>query len=255
MTLDQLLATEKPDEIYHLAAVHGPAGYAYEAVWQAALAVNLGTLHTCLEHIRTRTGHARLFYASSLKAFCEHPPAVIDEETPRVSNCLYSITKNAAFDLVRYYREHHGVWGCVGFFSNHESPRRADSFFLPRLVTWLAGQVRGTAAPAPASLDFWGDWGSSREFMALAADLLRVADPTDLMFATGQPVYAAELAARLAHSLGLAAPQVTSTGASPRRIEIGRMSAVLGRVPEHGAIAVAYWILRERHGLVPDSVQ
>jgi len=120
MALDELLVAEKPDEIYHLAAVHGPAGYPYEAIWQSALAVNLGALHVCLEHIRTRAKLSRLFYASSVKVFGENPPAVIDEETPRVSDCLYGITKNAAFDLVRYYRARYDVWGSVGIFSNHD---------------------------------------------------------------------------------------------------------------------------------------
>ncbi len=136
--LDALLAEIRPDEIYAMAAVHGSSGYAYEAGWRAALAVNVGSVHTCLEHMRMRSKHARLFYPSSLKAFGAHPPHCISETTPRVSDCLYSITKNAATELIRYYRTHHGAFACVGYYFNHDSPRRPDSYFLPRLAARIA---------------------------------------------------------------------------------------------------------------------
>src|SRR4051794_15761373 len=43
--LDALLARTMPDQIYHMAAIHGSAGYAYEASWRQALAVNVGSVH------------------------------------------------------------------------------------------------------------------------------------------------------------------------------------------------------------------
>src|SRR5690606_10077599 len=96
------LARIAPDRIYHVAALHGASGFVYEDKWQDALAVNLGTVHLCLEHIRLRSPATRLLYASSLKSFGSPPPPVIVETAPRRSNCLYSITKNAATDLVEY---------------------------------------------------------------------------------------------------------------------------------------------------------
>ena len=102
LALDALLAEELPSEIYHMAAIHGSAGHVYEARWREALALNVGSVHTCLEHIRNRSRDTRLFYPSSLKAFGTSPPPRIDENTPRVSSCLYSITKNAATDLIQY---------------------------------------------------------------------------------------------------------------------------------------------------------
>src|SRR5579862_9279192 len=132
--LGTLLARTMPDQIYHMAAVHGSAGHPYEDGWRQALALNVGSVHTCLEHMRHHSPATRLFYPSSLKVFGNPPPAEIDEATPHVASCLYSITKNAATELIHHYRARHGSWACVGYYFNHDSPRRPDSYFLPRLT-------------------------------------------------------------------------------------------------------------------------
>jgi GDPmannose 4,6-dehydratase len=252
-TLDALLAELLPDEIYHMAAIHGSAGYSYEASWREALALNVGSVHTCLEHIRNRSPAARLFYPSSLKAFGTCLPARIDENTPRVSSCLYSITKNAATDLIHYYRIHHNVWASVGYYFNHDSPRRPDSYFLPRLAALIAARLgRSVLTPDIASLDFWCDWGSSKEFMELTADLLVAEHPRDVVLATGQPVHAAALAAELADVFGLAplAAVPPLFREAPFRGDLTGLQAAVGRVPRHNAMDVADWILRERYGII-----
>ena len=159
--LDALLAQAEPDEIYHMAAIHGSAGHAYETGWRDALSLNVGSVHTCLEHIRNRGRDTRLFYPSSLKVFGASPPPRVNEHTPRVSSCLYSITKNAATELIHFYRREHNVRAAIGYYFNHDSPRRPDSYFLPRLAARIAAQLRRDGSgPDVATLDFWCDWGS-----------------------------------------------------------------------------------------------
>lgn len=250
--LDDLLSRTMPDRIFHMAVIHGSAGHAYEPVWREALALNVGSVHTCLEHMRRRKPASRLFYPSSLKVFGDPPPAEIDEATPRVSTCLYSITKNAATDLIHQYRARHGSWACVGYFFNHDSPRRADTYFLPRLVAQIAGSLRGDASsPRVASLDFWCDWGSSREYMELTADLLERNTPKDVVVATGRPVYAADLARTLAEGVGAPLPAVAerTAGAPPVRARLQGLRNAVSRVPSKDASDVARWIMAERHGL------
>jgi GDPmannose 4,6-dehydratase len=254
--LDGLLSRTMPNQIFHMAVVHGSAGHVYEAVWRQALALNVGSVHTCLEHMRRRDPSARLFYPSSLKAFGDPPPAEIDEASPRVASCLYSITKNAATDLIQQYRMRHGIWAVTGYYFNHDSPRRPGSYFLPRLAAQLAAALRHDAtAPRVASLDFWCDWGSSREFMELTVDLLSLDAPRDVVIATGRPIFAADLAFTLAEELGVAplAPRGPTTGKPPVRARIDELRRATGRVPRHGALDVARWILAECHGLVPKS--
>jgi GDPmannose 4,6-dehydratase len=253
LALDGLLDTLRPQVIYHLAAIHGPAGHAYEVLWHDTLAVNLASLHVCLEHLRTRTPGARLFYPSSLKAFGSHPPLSINEKTPRVSGCLYGITKNAAYDLIQYYRTHHNLWVSLGFFFNHDSPRRPENYFLSRLAARLAAQRSGKEGPILATLDFWCDWGNSKEFMELVADMMQVQHPNDLIFATGRPVHAAALAGRLDRAAGLSGGSAPPADEPPFRADVSRMVKVLGRAPRHGAFEVAAWILQERYGISIDA--
>jgi GDPmannose 4,6-dehydratase len=253
--LDALLSRTMPDEIYHMAVVHGAAGHVYETVWRQALALNVASVHTCLEHMRRRKPSTRLFYPSSLKVFGDPPPAEIDETTTRVGSCLYSITKNAATDLIHHYRHVHGIWASVGYYFNHDSPRRPDNYFLPRLAARFAAESRHEkTAPDVASLDFWCDWGSSREFMELTADLLRQDTPRDVVIATGRPVYAADLALTLAAELGVAPPAMPRRTdlTPPVRARLDGLTRAVGRLPRRDALDVMHWILAERHGLIAD---
>ena len=255
--LEGVLASVMPDQIYHMAAVHGPAGQAYEVVWQQALAVNVSSVHTCLEHLRRRCPAARFFYPSSLKVFGNPPPAEINEATTRDGSCLYSITKNAATDLIHYYRRHHGSWACVSYYFNHDSPRRPDNYFLPRLAAQIAASLRqDSTVRSVATLDFWCDWGSSREFMELSVDLLALGAPEDVIMATGHPVYAADLARALAESVGAPLPPLPSRtqGTPPVRARLDRLQRALGRLPRYGALDVATWILSDRHGFQPRAL-
>jgi GDPmannose 4,6-dehydratase len=257
--LDGLLSRTMPDRIFHMAAIHGSAGHAYEAVWREALALNVGSVHTCLEYMRNLKPSTRLFYPSSLKVFGDPPPSEVDEATPRVSSCLYSITKNAATELIHQYRARHRIWACIGYYFNHDSPRRTDTYFLPRLVAQIAASLRkDVSSPDVATLDFWCDWGSSREFMELTVDLLEQDTPQDVVIATGRPVYAADLARVLAEGVGAPPPSLPSRNCAtpPVRAKLDALSHAVGRVPCKGAIEVARWILTERHGLTwqPDNI-
>ncbi|MGQ0532408.1 MAG: GDP-mannose 4,6-dehydratase [Caulobacteraceae bacterium] len=257
--LARLLREVDPHEIYHLAAVHGASGFAYEPVWRDALAVNVGVLHACLEHVRLSAPSTRVFYASSLKAFGKTPPQVIGSDTPRVSECLYSITKNAASDLIDYYRAEHGVRADIGFYFNHDSPRRPAHYFLPRLVAQLAHAISdpGGSEPLPlATLDFSCDWGSSAEFMDLTVDLLRSESASDCIFATGVAWRASDLADELSRRAGLASErwlrvrdQSDSNSGAQCRADLASLRGAVGRVPQADGLDVALWILRETHGI------
>jgi GDPmannose 4,6-dehydratase len=255
--LAALLRRERPDRIHHYAAVHGASGFFYEDKFQAAMATNLGSVHVCLEYIREANPQARLLYASSLKAFGDPSPALVREDTPRRSDCLYSITKNAATDLVANYRRAHGVKACVLWLLNHESPRRPPQFFLPRICAALAGALAGeTDRQQFASLDFACDWGSARDFVTLGRRLLELDEPADCVMATGRTWTGLEFVETLFGAAGLDwRPHVQlrkEPGSEPvamYRADISRLVSLLGEGPAMSAIDVARWILKENHGV------
>lgn len=184
--LDRLLANRAPDVVFHAAAVHGSAGFSYEPVWAAMAAVNTVSLHTVLEHARTRHPALRVVYANSAKIFPAPLAGRLDEATPYRATCLYSIGKIASLDLIRHYRERHGIAAGNLILFNHESRRRPATYFLPRIAEAVD---RALADPSfrleVETLDFRADWSSAAELMDIAVDIAEKAAGEDFVLASG----------------------------------------------------------------------
>ncbi|AWK90181.1 GDP-mannose 4,6-dehydratase [Azospirillum thermophilum] len=184
--LDRLLERSSPDIVFHVAAVHGSAGFTYEPVWAAMAAVNTVSLHAVLEHARTRNPGMRVVYANSAKIFPGPLSGRIDETTPYRATCLYSIGKIASLELIRYYRSRHGIAGGNLFLFNHESTRRPATYFLPRIAEGLG---RALADPTfrmeVETLDFRSDWSLAEELMDIAVDIAEKAPGEDFVMASG----------------------------------------------------------------------
>jgi len=184
--LDRLLERTAPDLVFHVAAVHGSAGFAYEPVWAAMAAVNTVSLHTVLEHARTRNPGLRVLYANSAKIFPGPLSGRIDEATPYQATCLYSIGKIASLELIRHYRARHGIAAGNLILFNHESRRRPATYFLPRIAEGLG---RALADPTfrmeVETLDFRGDWSCAAELMDIAVDIAEKAPGEDFVMASG----------------------------------------------------------------------
>jgi GDPmannose 4,6-dehydratase len=217
--LRALLRETRPQRIFHVAAVHASAeSTQYEPVFETMLSVNVRTVHTILEHLRNEDGLARLVYASSAKVFGSPLPEVISENTPRMSTCLYGITKNAAGDLIRHYRSAHRVAASQLYLFNHESELRPQGFFIPKLVRCLKAAAHGEhCAERFHTLDFYCDWGSADEYMGIMIELLERAPAEDFVVATGTAVHARTLAARLFAKLGV--PMQSHTNETVERNE------------------------------------
>ncbi len=203
-TLWMLLDSVRPDAIFHFAAVHGAAGFSYESHWREVHAVNVVAVHAVLEYQRTVKPDATLIYASSSKVFGEKLPARINANSPRYSTCIYTTTKNAATDLINYYRKRHLSKSSVIWTFNHESIRRGQDYFLPKIVDALAKSIIDRSYIAEiASLGFWIDWGDANEFMQLVATMHNAIPNSDVIFATGKTIWAEEFVNSLFSKFGL----------------------------------------------------
>lgn len=249
--LGQVLDEVQPDIIFHVAARHAAAGGFYEPIFAEMLAVNTGSLHTALEHARLRGGQAcRVVYASSMKVF---GPIIgqVDETTPRVSTCLYSITKNASQDLIIQYRQRHGVAASALLLFNHESPLRPPDFFMSRLVGALARALAGETAPTQLhTLDFHCDWGAADEFMDIAIDIAEKAPCEDFVLASGHTWYGRDFATQFfaAHGLDHATHIQERVGqqnalASSFQVRLDKLERLIGRRPRLDGLAIANTML------------
>lgn len=253
---DLVLRSMAPDFAFHFAAVHGSSGFPYEDAWKAAHVVNTLSLHALLEYARTKGTGCRIVYASSAKVFGSTLAGVISEATPFESTCIYSITKNAAHDLVRYYREHHDVAASTVFFFNHESPRHRSDFFIPKLVQDLAESLVTSVSTSQSldSLNFWGDWGDAREFMELVAESIEIPQPVpDMVMASGRTWLGADLVSELSARWGL--DNATGTHPDPNesltheafQVDISLLEKTLGQRPRRSILETCDDILQTNH--------
>jgi GDPmannose 4,6-dehydratase len=255
---ERLLQEVAPDSIYHFAATHGSAGFAYENHWKSAHHINAMVTHSILEYARQRSDHGcKLIYASSIKAFGTASKDHISESSTRQSTCIYSITKNAATDLIFYYRKKHKVNSSVIWLANHESPRRNQSYFIPRIVNILASSLADRSYQEIVfDLDFWCDWGDASEFMSIVIEIAEKSIGNDFVLATGEAKWAADFVENLFLKYGLTASKHIvqshkSSAAKDSRIniDVSHLRSAIGRSPSHDVYQVCEEMLSINHGV------
>ncbi len=234
-----LLAAERPEAVFHVAAIHGAAGFRYEPVFAAMMAVNVVAAQTVLDYARTTSPGLKLVYANSAKIFPTPLVGSIDEGTPMRPTCLYSMGKIAALELIRYYRRVYGVAAANLILFNHESPRRTREYFLPTLAAGLVQALRDPAHQIQVkTLDFYMDWSAAEELMDIAVDIAERAPNDDLVLASGTTVYAREMVKEwfarhgldyAKHVLESLPPQKPN---SPFHVAVDCLQAKVGRKPQ-----------------------
>lgn len=251
----QTLDGVRPDAVFHFAAIHGSAGFSYEEHWRDVHAVNLVAAHAVLEYQRVLRPDSRFVYASSSKVFGDSLPALVSEACPRYSQCIYTTTKNAATDLIVYYRKRHAAKASVVWTFNHESPRRGSSYFLPKVVDALAKALIDPSHVAEiATLGFWGDWGDANEYMHLIAHLPEASVGQDLVFATGCTTWASDFVDELFSGFGLdwrkhLVEKFPHEGERPVswKVDTSRLQSLCNGGPRRSVLEIALDMLRENY--------
>mgnify|MGYP002004465478 FL=1 len=234
LLLNELL----PNKIFHVAAIHGSHGFNYEEKWLEAHSVNTLTVHAILEYLRCADDDGSLIYLSSSKAFSLPLPALVSETSERKSSCIYSITKNTATDLVHYYRSAHGISASVLWTFNHESERRGQEYFIPRIVNCLASAIENPEHSEEIfTLNFYADWSDASELMDIVIIAGDICPHEDFIFASGEVTFARDLVKSLFAKFGLdyrnhvmekTSDEVTVVG---WQADISKMGVLLGVEP------------------------
>lgn len=157
-SVNAVVASEEPDEIYNLAA-QSHVGTSFNQpnyTWDVTAG---GTLNI-LEAIRfsPRKDKIRFYQASSSEMFGKNYDQITegnpskpdsiktkkyqDENTPFMPQSPYAIAKLAAHHLVRNYRDSYGIHGSCGILFNHESERRGENFVTRKITKWIGEFVK-----------------------------------------------------------------------------------------------------------------
>ena len=125
-----LLVSERPDEIYNLAA-QSSVVRSFEAPGDT-LAFNTMSVLTLLECLRKSHPAVRFYQASSGEMFGRIPTLHITEDTALNPVSPYAVSKASTHWMAKNYRDIHGLFVSCGILFNHESHLRSRNFFIKK---------------------------------------------------------------------------------------------------------------------------
>lgn len=185
LSIYKIVARVKPDECYHLAS---SSFVSYNFEDEASLvANNFIATHALLSCIKELVPDCRVYFAGSSEMFGDARIAPQSESTPFNPRSVYGISKLAAFQLARNYRDHYNMFVSAGILYNHESPRRGFQFVTRKITSTVAKIHLGFAKKLElGNVDAMRDWGYSPDYVAAMHSILKHDKPEDFVIATGQ---------------------------------------------------------------------
>lgn len=183
--IDEIVKQCVPDEIYHLAAAtfvsFDPASE------HNTLRKNILGTSNLLSALTKHSTNGRLFYAGTSEMFGDVSYQPQDLTSPFAPRSVYGISKLAGHHLVKYYRNHHGLFAVTGILYNHESPRRGGQFVTQKIARAAAAIKLGLQQNLVlGNLDAARDWGHAQDFVKGMWLQLQLSQQRDFVFATGQ---------------------------------------------------------------------
>lgn len=200
-SLFRIVSKIRPDEIYNLGA-QSHVGVSFE-VPEYTYDVNVVGALRVLEAVRNAHALARVYQASSSEMFGNVPPPQ-SERTPFRPCSPYGVSKVAAYETARVFRDAYGVFVANGILFNHESPRRGFNFVTRKITLGLSRAVKGLQKVLRlGNLDARRDWGYAPEYVEAMWRILQHGKPDDFVIATGKAHTVREFAEEAARCLGI----------------------------------------------------
>ena len=184
-SLNQLMRTIRPDEVYNLGA-QSHVRVSFDIPEYTADVDAMGTLRL-LDAIREEGGQCRFYQASSSEMFGKAREVPQNEETPFHPRSPYGVGKVFSYWITRNYRETYGMYAVNGILFNHESPRRGPTFVTRKITRAIGAILRGEQdSLVLGNLDAKRDWGYARDYMEGAWLMLQQEQAEDYVLATGE---------------------------------------------------------------------
>ena len=188
--LRELVQTQRPDEIYYLAAYHHSSeepGLTNAQDAMLSMSVNVTAYAAVLDAVVASVPAARVFYACSSLIYGSADCAVVDERTRPQPECLYGLTKYFGLQLSEHFRRNCGVYASVGILFNHESIYRPDRFLSQRIIKGIKAIRAGSAAPMVlGDLQASCDWGYAPDYVEAMWSALQPGESDTYVIASGK---------------------------------------------------------------------
>jgi GDPmannose 4,6-dehydratase len=184
-SLNHVLRTVRPDEIYNLGA-QSHVRVSFDIPEYTAEITGLGTIRL-LEGIRETGITPRFYQASSSELFGRVQEVPQRETTPFYPRSPYGAAKAYAYWVTVNYRESYGIHASNGILFNHESPRRGQTFVTRKITRALARIHHGLQDKLfLGNLEAKRDWGFAGDYVEAMWRMLQQPTPDDYVIATGE---------------------------------------------------------------------
>jgi GDPmannose 4,6-dehydratase len=186
-SLNKLIATIQPDEVYNLAA-QSHVAVSFATPDYTAQVDGMGTLRI-LDAINSMglKNKTRFYQASTSELYGKVMETPQKETTPFYPRSPYGVAKLYAHWITINYREAYDLFACSGILFNHESPRRGENFVTRKITMTLAQILQGkTDTLSLGNLDARRDWGYAKDYVEGMWMMLQQDKPEDYVLATGK---------------------------------------------------------------------
>ena len=184
ISLSNVIAKFKPDEIYNLAA-QSHVKVSFDMPYYTAMTNGVGTLNI-LEIIRTLNLKTKFYQASTSELYGNNL-SKLSEKTPFKPVSPYGVSKHYAFEMTKIYRESYGMFCSNGILFNHESPRRGETFVTKKIVDGLKRIKQGKIKQISlGNLNAKRDWGHAKDYVEAQWLILQSKKPDDFVISTGK---------------------------------------------------------------------
>jgi GDPmannose 4,6-dehydratase len=183
-SLNKIIRTVQPDEIYHLGA-QSHVRVSFDVPEYTGEVTAMGTVRL-LEAIRETGVQTKFYNASSSEMFGNAPPPQ-NEQSPFLPRSPYAAAKLYAHWMTVNYREGYGLFACNGILFNHESPRRGETF-VSRKVTKAVARIKLGLQDKLflGNLEAQRDWGFAGDYVEAIWLMMQQSEPDDYVIATGE---------------------------------------------------------------------
>jgi GDPmannose 4,6-dehydratase len=183
-SLNKIIRTIRPDEIYHLGA-QSHVRVSFDVPEYTGEITALGTVRL-LEAIRESGVETKFYHASSSEMFGSAAPPQ-NESTPFQPRSPYAAAKVYAHWMTVNYREGYNLFAANGILFNHESPRRGETF-VTRKITKAAARIKIGIQDKLflGNLEARRDWGYAGDYIEAIWSILQQPKAADYVIATGE---------------------------------------------------------------------
>ncbi len=181
----KLLAEEKPDEMYHLAA-QSFVGYSFQNP-SSTYDVNIGGTLNVANAVKESSPNTRLYFAATSELYGQPKTTPQNEDTPFQPRSPYAVSKLAGFWTIKNYRDAYELYMSSGILFNHESEVRGPEFVTRKISLAVARIASGDREPIElGNLSARKDWGYAKDYVEGMWSMLQYKYGDDFVLGTGE---------------------------------------------------------------------